>query len=660
MPELTEVIDTGAPESTPTVATLASEITCPQAAPETSETSETSTPTDHPHRIHPKASSPSTTPTTHKDCKQDLDKISLGMEHNPITGGTRKKNARLVSVEMWERTKQHFLARGKFLHCGTDLYYLDEVDHLLVPIAPASSPLRRLLLELGYIPLKHDTNTIIASLIDLVAKMPSSATHRMAFHGDDAIYIRSDENKMLRCRADAIEEVMIGTDGVILLAPDLAPWPDLETLKPLMDALRPNLGRTCTEVRPDLPLTQFLTTRWAENDPSLSAIQSHQLFLTRILFMYAASRYSPWPIILLIGDQDTGKSTGCELLLTLLTDDPRTYLKSLPTKEDNLATVLSSSSVVFFDNVDGAGLDDPKNAGTSDTLCHLSTGADVSRRKLYTDGEMVTQKIQNHGFFTARYDPFNRSDVQRRTITLKMEPSDAATTIPKDKLRKAVQQARPEILAEVLLRVQNIVRAHQRAGDRTYKSRSEMVDYEVFSYIAAEFEGNMAETETLWNCTRARYLKSISEQNPLVYCLSIWLGKTNQAGSPINIKRPVSSTTLHGELKGLFFEQRTFNYQNPISFGKAITKNLPALRTIGFSEVVTRSGRAFSFDPSPTVIEASQQVYKDFMATVGPSDLTRMAYSYTSRRDFTPEDATDFPGPDIDGFGNSNPKTYKN
>ena len=41
--------------------------------------------------------------------------------------------------------------------------------------------------------------------------------HRVAYFGKDAIYIRSGENQMIRVKADAIDEVAIGTDDVILI-----------------------------------------------------------------------------------------------------------------------------------------------------------------------------------------------------------------------------------------------------------------------------------------------------------------------------------------------------------------------------------------------------------------------------------------------------------
>jgi hypothetical protein len=572
-------------------------------------------------------------PPQHSTCKAALHQISLGREIQD-DGKIGKKNPRQVPLEMWERTLQHLLARGKFFRCGTDLYYLDEVDHILVFLAEKSSPLRLLLLQLGYVPTQQITNSIIAATIDYATKAPERTPHRMSYYAEDegAAYIRSAENRMLRVAPDFITEVWIGHRDHVLLADDLADWPSLSVLEPLMDEMRSTVGRSCTQLRPDLTMTRLLTARWAEQD-SLSAEQAHQLFITRLMFLFFASKYSLWPIILFLGDQDSGKSTACELPLTLLKNDQQAKLKSLPGKEDNLATLLSSASVCFFDNVDGSHLSDPKNSAISDMICHLSTGADVSKRKHYSDGKVHTQPVQNHGFFTARSDPFDRSDVHRRTITLNMKPSEVGTTTPKHELRKAVQVHRDIILAEILLRCQNITRALQ-APAHAFTARSEMVDYEVFTYVAAAHEGTLPETETLWDCTRERYLKSITESNPLCYCLMVWLGEKNSAGFLQNVRRRVSAQTLFGELKGLFCDQlRAFPYTTRIGLGRAITKNLPALRTIGFFDPPGRNGRLICFDPSAAILDASEQLYQDFRATFMTSDLTRVARGYRPQRD---------------------------
>jgi hypothetical protein len=221
-------------------------------------------------------------------------------------------------------------------------------------------------------------------------------------------------------------------------------------------------------------------------------------------------------------------------MLVVFKNDAAAKTKSLPGKEDGLIAALTNSAVCCFDNIDGARLEDPQRSTISDTICHLSTGAEVPWRKLFSDMEVLDFKIQNHGFFTARVDPFSsRIDVHRRTITLTMEPPVIPGEVPegkegptKDHYTAWTHEARPRILAEILLRCQNMVRAHQQYGTKQYRSRTEMADYEIFTYRCAEYEGTLPETQALWEVSRKLYLEAITDHNFLVLALRTWLGKT--------------------------------------------------------------------------------------------------------------------------------------
>jgi hypothetical protein len=312
-------------------------------------------------------------------------------------------------------------------------------------------------------------------------------------------------------------------------------------------------------------------------------------------------------------------------MLVVFKNDAAAKTKSLPGKEDGLIAALTNSAVCCFDNIDGARLEDPQRSTISDTICHLSTGAEVPWRKLFSDMEVLDFKIQNHGFFTARVDPFSsRIDVHRRTITLTMEPPVIPGEVPegkegptKDHYTAWTHEARPRILAEILLRCQNMVRAHQQYGTKQYRSRTEMADYEIFTYRCAEYEGTLPETQALWEVSRKLYLEAITDHNFLVLALRTWLGKT---GVP-NPNREVSPQTLFGELESMFSETKSFPYRNPAQFGKHIGTNLPALRVLGFAKVPTRSGHNYVFRPSESELERCQQTYRDFHAV----DMLRVA-----------------------------------
>lgn len=253
------------------------------------------------------------------------------------------------------------------------------------------------------------------------------------------------------------------------------------------------------------------------------------MFLTRFLFIPAASRYSLWPLTLLTGEQGSAKSSALEMELTMLRGE-KSLCQALPAKEDALIASITNRSLVDYDNIDSFGLDDPRKASYSDTLCHIATGAEIDYRRLFTTNVKDTFRIHSHGSFTSRVNPFSRSDVMRRCIHLDVAPQGGPKVV-KETLFDAVLAARPALLAEYIIRAQNILRAHLKFGSKTYQLQSEMPEYECFCMRVAEYEGTMEVTADLWAAYVRKYSESISANNPLVFTVRLWWVKAKPTPS---------------------------------------------------------------------------------------------------------------------------------
>jgi hypothetical protein len=253
------------------------------------------------------------------------------------------------------------------------------------------------------------------------------------------------------------------------------------------------------------------------------------MFLTRFLFIPAASRYSLWPLTLLTGEQGSAKSSALEMELTMLRGE-KSLCQALPAKEDALIASITNRSLVDYDNIDSFGLDDPRKASYSDTLCHIATGAEIDYRRLFTTNVKDTFRIHSHGSFTSRVNPFSRSDVMRRCIHLDVAPQGGPKVV-KETLFDAVLAARPALPAEYIIRAQNILRAHLKFGSKTYQLQSEMPEYECFCMRVAEYEGTMEVTADLWAAYVRKYSESISANNPLVFTVRLWWVKAKPTPS---------------------------------------------------------------------------------------------------------------------------------
>ena len=136
------------------------------------------------------------------------------------------------------------------------------------------------------------------------------------------------------------------------------------------------------------------------------------------LFCVAAG-VKPFPILILQGEQGTGKST-ISRVLRELTDPSSAPLRSPPANKTDLAVSAINSYLVVIDNLSGL------QAEVADGLCRFSTGGAFDARKKYTDGEQFLVSIQRPVIINGISDIATRADLAERSIIIELpviEPS---------------------------------------------------------------------------------------------------------------------------------------------------------------------------------------------------------------------------------------------
>ena len=557
-----------------------------------------------------------------------LNSVRTGKEVVEIDGKKRMvpRPQHLTNQQVVRDVTTFLEGRGSLFRCP-EPYYFDRETKNLVPLVKDNPKLSQMLQEFGLLPDEIHTRIVMKTLIAKGAVAPMRETHRFSFMTRDALYIRRSETEMYKITALSRITVSIGTDDVFLIAGDLTDLPTLDELRPQIDRLAPVIGITTTGLIPGSPLHK-LTSRWLR-DGCLTPDQAHQMFFTRVMFLVAASMHRTWPLLLHTGDGESGKSTPIELILTFLLGK-NGETQSMPGRMGDFVASVTNRTLQAYDNIDDAGLHRPANSAYSDLICQLATGAEIDMRELFVTNSLVTYRIRGHGMFTARVNPFDhRPDLLRRTLHLPMEPADKRVKIQKDKLIGAVLKDRNAMFAEFLIRAQNIFKAHQACEDsKEFAYVSQVVEYERFCYIAAEYEGSLPETMALWSAYMDQYDRTLTETNPLVYAVRLWLGKTDQSGTLSNTNRQVSPTTLWGELRAVSEEtQNPFGWRTVNTMSRKINENKTPLKAIGCEEIRTRSGHAFIFRPSPQELATCREMYRDALAAA----LKNPSSSYVTR-----------------------------
>lgn len=198
-----------------------------------------------------------------------------------------------------------------------------------------------------------------------------------------------------------------------------------------------------------------------ESNPNGSGYQEYHdlkgLDLFRRLFPQVASKdwplifgyiITPWiyetsegfPIMLIEGTQGSGKSTLAKKILSLLSreKDPG---NSLPSDGRDVAVTAMHHRAFFYDNID------PLNRKQSNLLCRISTGDSISMRKLYSNLDSVSVKINAPILITSIDMGTEQQDFLDRSIIIRLDwGNDRRDGLIDEKFKKAA----PHIMGSLL------------------------------------------------------------------------------------------------------------------------------------------------------------------------------------------------------------------
>jgi hypothetical protein len=148
------------------------------------------------------------------------------------------------------------------------------------------------------------------------------------------------------------------------------------------------------------------------------------------------------PVLALIGEHGTAKSTVAGILVDLLDPSPARLSAPSPTNRD-WAVHASGSQVIVVDNV-------TKISGSmADYLCRCVTGDAVVVRRLYTDGEVYLMAFRRSVIITG-IAPGLRADLADRTVRIDLAPIGSGRRKPQSAIKDAFEEMRPRLLGAVL------------------------------------------------------------------------------------------------------------------------------------------------------------------------------------------------------------------
>lgn len=133
-------------------------------------------------------------------------------------------------------------------------------------------------------------------------------------------------------------------------------------------------------------------------------------------------RGSQLPVELILGEAGSGKSTLCELRMSILQGEDKAKLRNAPADiKDWYASIANTGGLHVTDNVQL--VDRNLRNRLSDEICRLitETHPSIEMRRLYANNELISTKVDAVFAFTAVTQPFTNSDILQRAIIVELD-----------------------------------------------------------------------------------------------------------------------------------------------------------------------------------------------------------------------------------------------
>jgi hypothetical protein len=227
----------------------------------------------------------------------------------------------------------------------------------------------------------------------------------------------------------------------------------------------------------------------------------------------------PYPLLSLVGEQGSGKSTAARLVRRLI--DPHVAeLRAEPRSIDDVMIAATRSRVVALDNLSHLA------PWLSDALCRVSTGGALTKRELYTDDSEIIIEAMRPTIVTSITDIVTRGDLLDRAIALTLPELPEPDRLPEAELWCRYDGAAPGILGALL---DGVVSALARERTMVLDALPRMADWAVWVTAAEPALGWPAESIlSAYRTMRGAAIEATLDGDPLAVALRAltrpWLG----------------------------------------------------------------------------------------------------------------------------------------
>lgn len=223
------------------------------------------------------------------------------------------------------------------------------------------------------------------------------------------------------------------------------------------------------------------------------------------------------PILALIGEPGSGKTTAIRRILRIV-EDPFTDVLGVPTdKQDAFRTSIESHRLLVLDNLEKSGA-----WWMVDMLNKLSTGSHIEVRKLYKTNEKHVIIPECFVACTAVNVPFSDETLFSRLLVLEMEK--LFTPLPEYILQRRIAEFGPSIWGDLLRKLSEVVEVLRADEKIKAPTSSRLADFTMFCERIKNCEVVDGESLSAGLLSMIdSQLKQLKESSPAIQLLEDWI-----------------------------------------------------------------------------------------------------------------------------------------
>jgi hypothetical protein len=239
-------------------------------------------------------------------------------------------------------------------------------------------------------------------------------------------------------------------------------------------------------------------------------------FVLLVAVLLDAFRSGKHPILNLVGEFATAKSTLAKMFKMLL-DPDETELRSLPGTKRDLFVAMANARVRAWDNISRIDQE------ISNALCQLSDGSGFGIRKNFTDGDEFTVQGPRSIVLTGLTNCATRPDLSSRVVMLSLQPIKDRRS--ETELWTRFNEAQPLIFGALL---DALAHGVKHLSTARVVATTRMADFELFGHAC---EGAYAMTGSFaaalaGNATELN--EALIEEDPVAKAIAAFMVKRDQ------------------------------------------------------------------------------------------------------------------------------------